>query len=91
MADLCAEQAPHFPAHLTTYGRNIMGTGKSTQRPPEGRVDWKRTAAVAMPAVVAVGALAMVMAQGALAASFAVSGTSFQVSSSKLSSKGLAS
>ncbi|MEU8437221.1 DUF6230 family protein [Streptomyces sp. NPDC029216] len=31
------------------------------------------------------------MAQGALAASFAVSGTSFQVSSSKLSSKGTAS
>ncbi|MFG2982283.1 DUF6230 family protein [Streptomyces sp. NPDC048258] len=44
-----------------------------------------------MPAVVAVGAMAMIMAQGALAASFAVSGTSFQVSSSKLSSKGLAS
>lgn len=97
MADLCAELAPHFPAHLTTYGRNIMGTGKSTQRPQriqwptEGRVRWKKTAAVAMPALVAVGALAMVMAQGALAASFAVSGTSFQVSSSKLSSKGLAS
>ncbi|MFD3328140.1 DUF6230 family protein [Streptomyces sp. NPDC058701] len=68
-----------------------MSTGKSTQRPPEGRVDWKRTAAVALPAVFAVGALAMVMAQGALAASFAVSGTNFQVSSSKLSSKGLAS
>lgn len=68
-----------------------MGTGKSTERPAEGRVNWKRTVAVAMPAVVAVGALAMVTAQGALAASFAVSGTSFQVSSSKLSSKGLAS
>ncbi|KOU15190.1 cholesterol esterase [Streptomyces sp. WM6372] len=35
--------------------------------------------------------MAVVMAQGALAASFAVSGTAFQVSSSKLSSKGLAS
>ncbi|MEU8463298.1 DUF6230 family protein [Streptomyces sp. NPDC029003] len=35
--------------------------------------------------------MAVVMAQGALAASFAVSGTSFQVSSSKLTSKGLAS
>ncbi|MBT2543004.1 cholesterol esterase [Streptomyces sp. ISL-44] len=64
---------------------------KGTGRPREGRVHWKKTAVVAMPAVVAVGAMAMIMAQGALAASFAVSGTSFQVSSSKLSSKGLAS
>lgn len=64
---------------------------RGTRPPREGRVRWNRTAAVAMPAVVAVGALAMAMAQGALAASFAVSGTSFQVSSSKLTSKGLAS
>ncbi|MFD3723076.1 hypothetical protein [Streptomyces sp. NPDC058674] len=68
-----------------------MGTGRNTGRPVESRVNWKKTAAAAMPAVVAVGAMAMVMAQGALAASFAVSGTSFQVSPSKLSSKGLAS
>ncbi|GHB78882.1 cholesterol esterase [Streptomyces cirratus] len=58
---------------------------------PEGRVDWRKTAAVALPAVLAIGVMATVMAQGALAASFAVSGTGFQVSSSKLSSKGLAS
>ncbi|MFK0049581.1 DUF6230 family protein [Streptomyces sp. NPDC090741] len=57
----------------------------------EGRVHWRKSAAVAVPAVLAVGAMAVVMAQGALAASFAVSGTAFQVSSSKLSSKGLAS
>ncbi|WP_243274301.1 DUF6230 family protein [Streptomyces albus] len=41
--------------------------------------------------MVAVAALGAAMAQGALAASFAVSGTSFQVSSGKLSSSGLAS
>ncbi|MGW7103573.1 DUF6230 family protein [Streptomyces sp. NPDC054838] len=63
----------------------------SSHNRPEGRVDWRKTAAVALPAVVAVGVMTTVMAQGALAASFAVSGTSFQVSSSKLSSKGLAS
>lgn len=70
-----------------------MGNARTstTRSTAEGRVHWKKTAAVAMPAIVAVGAMAMVMAQGALAASFAVSGTSFQVSSSKLSSKGLAS
>ncbi|MGI5448633.1 DUF6230 family protein [Streptomyces sp. CA-243310] len=63
----------------------------STNSGREGRIEWKRTVAVALPAVIAVGAMGVVMAQGALAASFAVSGTSFQVSSSKLSSKGLAS
>ncbi|MEU9256376.1 DUF6230 family protein [Streptomyces sp. NPDC048270] len=67
------------------------GTGTGRGRPREGRVRWRKTALVAVPAVAAVGALAVVMAQGALAASFAVSGTSFQVSSSRLSSKGLAS
>ena len=45
----------------------------------EGRTSWKKTAVVALPAVLAVGAMASVMAEGALAASFAVSGTSFQV------------
>ncbi|KMO98676.1 DUF6230 family protein [Streptomyces roseus] len=78
-----------------------MSTNSDTDRagePPsdpvgrrEGRVRWRKSAAVAVPAVLAVGAMAVVMAQGALAASFAVSGTAFQVSSSKLSSKGLAS
>ncbi|MFI8266467.1 DUF6230 family protein [Streptomyces sp. NPDC085665] len=69
------------------------GTGGATDaaRGREGRVRWRKSAAVAVPAVLAVGAMAVVVAQGALAASFAVSGTSFQVSSSKLSSKGLAS
>ncbi|MFF3652936.1 DUF6230 family protein [Streptomyces sp. NPDC002181] len=66
-------------------------TPPDTARRREGRVRGRKSAAVAVPAVLAVGAMAAVMAQGALAASFAVSGTAFQVSSSKLSSKGLAS
>lgn len=57
----------------------------------EGRTSWKKTAVVALPAVLAVGVMASVMAEGALAASFAVSGTSFQVSSGKLTSQGLSS
>ncbi|ROQ99162.1 hypothetical protein EDE04_5712 [Streptomyces sp. 2132.2] len=69
----------------------VPDTAQHTPRGREGRVRWRKSAAVAVPAVLAVGAMAVVMAQGALAASFAVSGTSFQVSSSKLSSKGLAS
>ncbi|MCX5202630.1 DUF6230 family protein [Streptomyces sp. NBC_00237] len=58
---------------------------------PEGRTGWRRSAVVAVPAVIAVGAMAVMMGQGALAASFAVSGTSFQVSSGKLTSSGLSS
>lgn len=69
----------------------VPDTAPDTPRGREGRVRWRKSAAVAVPAVLAVGAMSVVMAQGALAASFAVSGTSFQVSSSKLSSKGLAS
>ncbi|MEV0092740.1 DUF6230 family protein [Streptomyces sp. NPDC050738] len=64
----------------------------AAKRPlPEGRTSWKKTAVVAVPAILAVGVMASVMAQGALAASFAVSGTSFQVSSGKLTSTGLSS
>ncbi|WP_251020071.1 DUF6230 family protein [Streptomyces sp. ISL-98] len=44
-----------------------------------------------MPAVLTVGMMAAMMGEGALAASFAVSGTSFQVSSGKLTSQGLSS
>ncbi|MFH9424998.1 DUF6230 family protein [Streptomyces sp. NPDC017529] len=58
---------------------------------PQGRTSWKKTAVTAIPAVLAVGAMASVMAEGALAASFAVSGTNFQVTSGKLTSQGLAS
>lgn len=63
----------------------------ANRRLPYGRTAWKKTAVIAVPAVLAVGAMASVMAEGALAASFAVSGTSFQVSSGQLSSTGLAS
>ncbi|WP_419996922.1 DUF6230 family protein [Streptomyces boninensis] len=58
---------------------------------PLGKTSLKKSAAVAVPAVLAVGAMASMMAQGALASSFAVSGTAFQVSSGRLNSDGLAS
>ncbi|MCF3106602.1 cholesterol esterase [Streptomyces roseoverticillatus] len=59
--------------------------------PPEGRTSWKKAAVVAVPALAAVAAMAVGMAEGVLASSFAVSGSAFQVSSGELSSKGLAS
>ncbi|MER7394249.1 DUF6230 family protein [Streptomyces sp. NPDC000151] len=65
--------------------------GRNQRAVPEGRTSWRKSAVVAVPAVLAVGALATVMAQGVLAASFAVSGTNFQVTSGKLTSDGLAS
>ncbi|WP_255948148.1 DUF6230 family protein [Streptomyces odontomachi] len=58
---------------------------------PEGRTAWKKSAVVAVPAVLAVGVLATLMSQGALAASFAVSGTNFKMSSGHLVSAGLSS
>ncbi|MGK5544195.1 DUF6230 family protein [Streptomyces sp. URMC 127] len=60
-------------------------------KPPEGRTSWKKAAVVAVPALVAVAAMAVGMAEGVLASSFAVSGAAFKVSSGELSSKGLAS
>ncbi|GAA2722296.1 MULTISPECIES: DUF6230 family protein [Streptomyces] len=58
--------------------------------PPEGRTSWPRAALVALPALLAVAAMAVAMADGVLASSFAVSGTAFQVSAQQLRSKGLA-
>ncbi|MEU8551015.1 DUF6230 family protein [Streptomyces roseoverticillatus] len=59
--------------------------------PPGGKTSWKKAAVVAVPALAAVAAMAVGMAEGVLASSFAVSGSAFQVSSGELSSKGLAS
>lgn len=63
-------------------GLRAGGTVSEAHR--HGRTDGKKTAVAALPAALAVPAvrtMASVMAQGALAASFAVPGTSFQVSS----------
>ncbi|NBE56082.1 cholesterol esterase [Streptomyces sp. YC537] len=46
---------------------------------------------VAVPGIVSLAALGVLMAQGAMAASFAVSGSHFKVGSGRLSSSGLAS
>jgi hypothetical protein len=49
-----------------------------------GRTHWKRFAAVVVPTTAAAGALTLMMANGALAASFAVSGQSFKLRADKL-------
>ncbi|MEU9437281.1 hypothetical protein [Streptomyces sp. NPDC048252] len=46
----------------------------------EGRTHWRRSALMFVPCTLAVGALGIALAEGAIAASFAVSGTGFKVS-----------
>jgi hypothetical protein len=56
--------------------------------PAYGRTNWRRFAvAVGVPAVVA-GGLVFAMAQGALAASFSISGTQFKLSADRLEGQG---
>ncbi|MFD8419813.1 DUF6230 family protein [Streptomyces sp. NPDC059466] len=54
-----------------------------------GRTSWKRFARVLVPSVMAAAALGVGMAQGALAASFLISGQKFQVALDTLDARGL--
>lgn len=53
-----------------------------------GGTRWKRFAVVMVPSVAATAAIGVALAQGALAASFSVSGQSFKVSADKLDGQG---
>lgn len=55
-----------------------------------GRTSWKRLGWVMLPTVVAAGALTVAMANGAIAASFAVSGQQFEISAGTLTGNGFA-
>lgn len=59
-------------------------------RQVEGRLRWRRFATLAVPGVTATAALAVALANGALAASFAVSGQQFKVSADSLHGEGFA-
>jgi len=56
--------------------------------PVQGRTTWRRFAALMVPAVAVAGAVMFGMANGAIAASFAVSGQTFKVSASRLEGDG---
>jgi hypothetical protein len=56
--------------------------------PVQGRTRWRRFAVVAVAATAAAGAIVVGMANGAIAASFAVSGQTFKVSADKLTGTG---
>ncbi len=53
-----------------------------------GRTSWKRLGLVMVPTVIAAGALSVMMANGAIAASFAVSGTQFKLTASTITGNG---
>ncbi|MBZ4322126.1 DUF6230 family protein [Streptomyces huiliensis] len=64
---------------------------KDTQgRQVTGRVRWRKFAVLAVPGFAVTGALAVALAQGALAASFAVSGQEFKVSAKTMTGEGFA-
>jgi hypothetical protein len=54
----------------------------------QGRTRWRRFAALMVPATALAGAIVFGMANGAIAASFTVSGQTFKVSASKLEGEG---
>ncbi|MFC5802319.1 DUF6230 family protein [Streptomyces formicae] len=54
-----------------------------------GRTRWKRFALVMVPGLAATAALGIAMAQGALAASFLISGRTFQLSADRMAVRGL--
>ena len=56
--------------------------------PGDGKVGWRRFAVLTVPAVAVTAGLGIALAQGALAASFAVSGQQFKVSAESLDGEG---
>ncbi|GAA2970364.1 DUF6230 family protein [Streptomyces enissocaesilis] len=56
----------------------------------DGRVRWRRFAVLTVPAIAVTAGLGIALAQGALAASFAVSGQQFKVSARSLTGEGFA-
>ncbi|MGH3311136.1 MAG: DUF6230 family protein [Streptomyces sp.] len=59
-------------------------------RPVTGRTSWRKFAVLSVPGLAATAALAIALANGALAASFAVSGQQFKVSANSLDGDGFA-
>ena len=55
-----------------------------------GRTSWKRLGLVMVPTVIAAGALSVMMANGAIAASFAVSGQQFKLTADTITGQGFA-
>ncbi|MCD0451289.1 DUF6230 family protein [Actinocorallia sp. API 0066] len=61
---------------------------KQSASPETGKVNWKRFSLMMVPASIVVGAFGVATASGALASSFAVSGSSFKITADRLEGKG---
>ncbi|UKY49951.1 DUF6230 family protein [Streptomyces inhibens] len=59
-------------------------------RPVTGRISWRKFAVLSVPALAGTAALGIALANGAVAASFAVSGQQFKVSADSLTGDGFA-
>jgi Family of unknown function (DUF6230) len=62
---------------------------RQTESGRKAGTQWRRFGLVAVPAFLVSGAMVASVAQGALAASFAVAGTSFKLSASRLEAEGM--
>lgn len=62
----------------------------SQDAPAQGRTRWRRFAVMMVPSTALAGAIVFGMANGTIAASFAVSGQTFKVSASELEGEGFA-
>lgn len=82
---------PDYPRTCTMHTPNgsVMSVGKSSN-PARGKVNWRRFAIVAVPAVAVAGILVGLTAEGALASSISVSGQEFIISASQLKGSGFA-
>ena len=66
---------------------NNSGTTTSSPSGP-GRIRWRRFAAIVLPSLAAVAAVMVLTAEGAIAASFSISGQQFKVSAASLDGTG---
>ncbi|GAA1555000.1 MULTISPECIES: DUF6230 family protein [Streptomyces] len=78
--------SPHLPDAAEPPGRDAA----DRPEPGTGSVRWRRFAVLTIPAVAVTAGLGIALAQGALAASFAVSGQQFKVSATSLEGEGFA-
>jgi hypothetical protein len=76
--------------HRARQGAAISPSRNSTSGPPsrQGKIRWRRFAVILIPSLGAVTALMVLTAEGALAASFSISGQQFQVSADSLQGTG---
>lgn len=77
--------SPNLPEPPGIEGDDGGGAGRG-----DGRVRWRKFALLTVPAIAVTAGLGIALAQGALAASFAVSGQQFKVSAASLEGEGFA-